>query len=105
MRLRKISRDSTLPLCWKQDTISYSSGLLEWYFSTSHFFDKQSEQVMMGMEFTGKAPFHTVYLHGIIRDSSGEKMSKTKGLLPSPSPFHFARKRCGSHPCHRGVWL
>jgi valyl-tRNA synthetase len=34
---------------------------------------------MMGMEFTGKPPFHTVYLHGIIRDSFGEKMSKTKG--------------------------
>jgi len=40
--------------------------------------------IMDGLEFTGKAPFHTVFLHGIIRDEKGEKMSKTKGNVIDP---------------------
>jgi valyl-tRNA synthetase len=38
-----------------------------------------ARMVMMGIEFTGKVPFHTIYLHGIVRDGSGQKMSKTTG--------------------------
>ena len=37
-----------------------------------------ARMVMDGLFFTGKAPFHTVYLHGIVRDDKGQKMSKTK---------------------------
>jgi valyl-tRNA synthetase len=35
--------------------------------------------VMMGLELTDKVPFHTVYLHGLVRDAQGRKMSKTTG--------------------------
>ena len=34
---------------------------------------------MSGYEFTGKAPFHTIVLHGLYLDSKGQKMSKSKG--------------------------
>lgn len=40
--------------------------------------------LMMGKFMTGHFPFHTVYLHGLVRDEQGQKMSKSKGNVTNP---------------------
>ena len=43
-----------------------------------------ARMMMFGIEFTGNPPFHTIYLHGLILDEKGQKMSKTKGNVIDP---------------------
>jgi valyl-tRNA synthetase len=43
-----------------------------------------ARMVMMGTLFTNDIPFHTIYLHGLVRDEHGRKMSKTAGNVVDP---------------------
>ena len=46
-----------------------------------------ARMIMMGLYVTGEIPFKTVYIHGMILDPKGEKMSKSKGNVIDPIKY------------------
>jgi len=74
-------------LGWPEDTDDlryfYPGSVMETGYDILFFW--VARMIMMGLEDTSEIPFHTVYLHGLIRDESGEKMSKLRGNVINPT--------------------
>ncbi|MCA9964918.1 MAG: valine--tRNA ligase, partial [Anaerolineales bacterium] len=73
-------------LGWPADTPDlrrfYPTDVMETGYDILFFW--VARMVMSGLLFTNDIPFHTIYLHGLVRDEKGRKMSKTIGNVTDP---------------------
>jgi valyl-tRNA synthetase len=74
-------------LGWPEQTADlrrfYPSSVMETGYDILFFW--VARMVFFGLELMGEPPFHTVYLHGTVRDMDGARMSKTKGNVIDPT--------------------
>ena len=73
-------------LGWPENTIElkkyYPTTVLLTGFDIIFFW--VARMIMMGLKFRKEIPFNTVYIHALVRDASGQKMSKSKGNVIDP---------------------